>query len=69
MWGKRLFACVAVAVVLWTGAARAQNLDQQWDWCKGDNVDLSIGSCTAIIQSGQETTMNLAIAFYDRGNA
>lgn len=69
MWGKCLIACAALAALVAAGPVRAQTSDQQWDWCKGDNPDLSIGGCTAIIQSGQETTMNLAIAFYDRGNA
>ncbi len=30
------------------------------------NTDLSIGGCTAIIQSGQESTPNLAVAFTKR---
>ncbi|MGH6974104.1 MAG: tetratricopeptide repeat protein, partial [Stellaceae bacterium] len=69
MWGKCLVACAALTALAAAGPVRAQTSDRQWDWCKGDNADLSIGGCTAIIQSGQETTMNLAIAFYDRGNA
>src|SRR5271169_525277 len=45
----------------------AQTIDQQWKWCAGADPDLSIGGCTAVIQSGQQTTENLAIAFYNRG--
>ena len=33
------------------------------------NPDQSIAACTALIQSGQESISNLAIDFYDRGNA
>ena len=49
--------------------AAAQDRDQQWRWCADTtNHDLSIGSCTALIRSGSESTENLALAFYNRGN-
>lgn len=53
--------------------ARSQDSSQQWQWCvnKDDEFshDLAISGCTAVIQSGQETTENLAIAFSNRGLA
>jgi len=53
--------------------ALAQSRDQQWGYCVNKNsqhsLDLMITGCTAIIESGRETDANLAIAFYNRGNA
>ena len=44
---------------------------EQHDWCSNKNkttsLDLIIGGCTAVIQSGRENKQNLAIAFYNRG--
>ncbi|HZL59106.1 MAG TPA: tetratricopeptide repeat protein [Stellaceae bacterium] len=63
-------ACVAACVVVGLGGpSSAQTNDELWKHCEDDNADLSIGGCTAIIQAGQETTQNLAIAFYNRGSA
>ena len=63
---------VLVGLVLAAPPASAQ-MSQNWQWCvnKDDrySVDLAINGCTAVIQSGRETQRNLAIAFYDRGNA
>ena len=45
---------------------------QEQDWCTGKKnppPDLTINGCTVVIQSGKFTGNNLAIAFYDRGNA
>ena len=50
------------------GAATAQTLDQQRCFAPGAGGD-TIGACTAIIQSGQETPENLAKAFSSRGFA
>ena len=43
--------------------------DQNWARCASNDAsyDLQIGGCTAIIQSGQEDTQNLVIAFGNRG--
>jgi len=49
-----------------TGAAANRN------WCGGAqeaSPDLRIHACTAIIQSGQETPLSLAVAFANRGHA
>jgi len=37
--------------------------------CSGAVSDLSMSSCTAVIQSGYETQENLTAAFFHRGNA
>jgi len=42
------------------------------NWCGGAqeaSADLRIHACTAIIQSGQETPLSLAVAFANRGHA
>lgn len=52
------------------GLAHAQS--QNWRWCTQQervSLDAQIGACTAIIQSGQETRTNTAVAFTNRGIA
>lgn len=56
---------VSLAVVLVSalfGAANAQTRDQQRTRCADQNLDVSIGGCTAFNQSGQETPKNLVRA-------
>lgn len=69
-WIIGLAALLFIASAL---PAWAQSRDQQWGYCVNQNgqhsLDLMINGCTAIIESGQETDANLAIAFYNRGNA
>jgi len=38
MWGKCLVTGAALAAIFGAVPAQAQNRDQQWDWCKGDNA-------------------------------
>src|SRR5215475_9941984 len=70
--GARAAVVVAVGLIA-APPAFAQDLTQQWTYCEnhGDQfaMDLAIGGCTAIIQSGRQTTANLAIAFFNRGHA
>ena len=67
---KRIILLVAtVAGFLFASAATAQTRDENADRCKGDDPDLAIGACTALIQSGQETNEGLAIAYNNRGSA
>ncbi|MDE2165932.1 MAG: tetratricopeptide repeat protein [Alphaproteobacteria bacterium] len=67
MRGKLFTAVVSIGLVL-AGSAWAQDRDENWKRCGGsNNLDLSIGACTAIIRSGQESNDHLAAAFYDRG--
>jgi tetratricopeptide (TPR) repeat protein len=55
-------------IASFSGAATAQTLEQQRCFAPGPGDD-RIGSCTAMIQSDQETPGNLAEAFYNRGVA
>ena len=58
---------VLMYMVSFTNASAVQTLDQQR--CFARDPDLSIGGCTAMIQSGRETPENLARAFSHRGLA
>ena len=61
----------AMALAAATGFANAQ-LSPQWQGCTGNpgiEWDQQIKSCTALIQSGQEATENLSIAYYNRALA
>src|SRR5687767_13113572 len=70
----RMIACAAaLAATAGPGPAQAQQ-SQAWTWCKasvvgGASLDLRIGGCTTVIQSGKESNNNLAIAFNSRGAA
>jgi len=62
----------AVMLITVLGAF-ATNADQSqgdnWKECKGADPDLSVVACSAIIDSGQETGLNLAQAYRYRGSA
>src|SRR3984957_20775248 len=63
-------AALAIAAAC-CGPSRAQD-SQAWKWCVNDekaSPDLQISGCTTVIQSGKETSKNMAIAFNNRGNA
>ena len=64
---KALIWTCAVLVV--SSAAAAQTRDDNWNKCKADDPDTSISGCTALIQAGQESTTDLASAYYNRGLA
>ena len=69
MTGRIIAAALAVAAT--AGFANAQ-LSPQWQGCTGNpgiEWDQQIKSCTALIQSGQEATENLSIAYYNRALA
>ncbi|MEX1083986.1 MAG: tetratricopeptide repeat protein, partial [Xanthobacteraceae bacterium] len=67
---RRILLSICAMTIAAVAPARAQT-QQQIDWCEGDEVpsDLSIGGCTAVIQSGKFTGKKLAVAFYNRGIA
>ncbi|MGD0904757.1 MAG: tetratricopeptide repeat protein [Terracidiphilus sp.] len=66
----RLLSMIALITLLgWSVALPSQSRDEDWKRCRGDDPDLSIGGCSALIQSGQEAGIDLAKAFYDRGSA
>jgi tetratricopeptide (TPR) repeat protein len=70
----------AAALFVLAGCSRETAQDQNYEtaqhqnytWCPGGpgiSPDRQVSSCTAIIQSGQETPANLAAAYNDRGEA
>ena len=63
-----VLSAVLAATIAMSGPAWAETGDENWDRCKDvhNDPDLRIGACTAIIQSGRETTSNLAAAFSNR---
>jgi len=65
----RLWAAAMLALALGAAPAMAQTLDDHWKRCEDKNPDVRIGGCTAVIQSGQDTTNNIAIALIKRGIA
>ena len=61
---------IAALSICATGATQAMENNENTMRCKqGTSPDLIINGCTAVIQSGRETTRNLANAFIDRGAA
>jgi tetratricopeptide (TPR) repeat protein len=48
-------------------ALPGQSRPENWKLCRSDDPERSIAGCSALIQSGQETGINLAKAFYSRG--
>jgi tetratricopeptide (TPR) repeat protein len=70
----RTTACaVALAATASLGPVQAQQ-SQARTWCTiseadGVSLDLRISGCTTVIQSDKVSNNDLAIAFYNRGNA
>ena len=61
---------IGLALVLIALPAWAQGRQDNWRLCADKNPDLSIGGCTAVIQStGQETDAGFAAAYFKRGDA
>src|SRR5215472_1091479 len=60
-------AAAVVASGIMLGSACAQTHEQNWARCKDADPDLSIGACTALIQSGEKSKSLLAAAFSYRG--
>ena len=58
------FLCCAVVL-----SSAAQTETENWDRCEGQNPDLSIAACTALIDSGKQDDENLAVALNNRGIA
>jgi tetratricopeptide (TPR) repeat protein len=50
-------------------AAAVETLARQWAWCRGDDDDLEIRGCSAVIRSGRDPPEQLARAFANRGRA
>ena len=67
----RIFAQIGAAIVLaWTAApAASQTSDPNFGACANKTGEEAIAGCTAAITSGKWGAPNLAILFYNRGNA
>ena len=66
-FGAAFTTLVITAVALFT-----MFVAPEWRSCTGDpdiDRDTQVGSCTALIQSSQETAHNRAVAYTNRGNA
>ncbi|MGD0189556.1 MAG: tetratricopeptide repeat protein [Rhizomicrobium sp.] len=57
----------AVVLILVPASAAAQTIDQTM--CMSQNRDIQIKGCTAVIRSGTEARLQLAIAYSNRGAA
>src|SRR5262245_28035552 len=67
----RILIWVPIFGTLVAGAAAAQTPDEHWARCEASGLRLDsdqIASCTAVIESGQGTTHDLAKAFRHRGS-
>ena len=67
----RIFAQIGAAIVLaWTAApAASQTSDPNFGACANKTGEEAIAGCTAAITSGKWGAPNLAILFYNHGNA
>ena len=50
-------------------ALSRQSPQENWKQCRSDDPERRIEGCSALIQSSQESDINLAEALYDRGLA
>lgn len=63
---RHLFTGIFFFLLL-AGAADAQTRDENWKLCESGDPEHGIAACTALIQSGEETRQNRAIAYSNRG--
>src|SRR6476660_3612499 len=63
----RVLAVVFFGLMAFATTAFADS-KKEWDDCASTDPDRSIKACNAIISRGKETKVNLAIAYYNRGN-
>ena len=67
---RRVPLVALAAMLALAGVARAQNLEQQREWCEDvSDPDHAIDGCTAVIQSGTGSLEVQAVAFNNRGYA
>lgn len=62
-------AAISLAAATLPVSARAQTLKENEQHCQDSDPKVSISGCTALIQSPQQSTDILAIAYFGRGNA
>lgn len=60
---------IPIALVMAFANVNAQSREENWKVCTNKDPDRSITACSALIQSGQESVKNAAIAFDNRGMA
>jgi tetratricopeptide (TPR) repeat protein len=63
-----VLALVFIGIVLMS-PVNAQTRVENWQRCSTTDPDIKILGCTAVIESGQETTDGLAAAYNNRGGA
>ena len=61
--------CVLATFLAASAVLPAQTQDPNWNLCNGSDPDQLIAGCTALIQSGHLSSVNLAAAYNNRGNA
>ncbi|MBR0777577.1 SEL1-like repeat protein [Bradyrhizobium diazoefficiens] len=69
---RRVKPLAVIAFALFAAPATGQNVADKWKQCQDTtyrNADDRIASCTAIIESGQQSPNNLALAYGNRGSA
>ena len=69
----RLLVVLCIAVRCARDALRsgtgAQDREDTWKKCRGNDPDVRLPACTTLIDGGQETPAELASAYYARGSA
>ncbi len=65
----RHIAILAATLAALLALAAPTRAGMKEDCVQGRDRDLQIGGCTAVIRSGEYFGKNLALAYYNRGNA
>src|SRR5687768_5387905 len=47
----------------------AQNRDAIWKKCRGNDAEVRLAACSALIDAGQDSPVELASAYYARGTS
>src|SRR5436853_3391310 len=67
MLAQIVLGATLVAFLLLTPAFGASQKD--WTDCKGQDADDSIAGCTRVLEDKKESPSNLAVAYFNRGQA
>jgi len=65
----RLFVYALAGLAFAAPAALAQDRTAAMDECLGDDANIVIAGCTALIDSGWDSERNLAVSYFHRGRA
>src|SRR5918911_3884340 len=61
---------MTTALAVWIAfAGLVQAADTAWDDCVSDDPDRTIDGCTAVLSRNDESALNRATAFFNRGTA